>query len=73
MIQLLRPLSRVSEVAGVGVSTHCFHGRGCCIYMGDGVGWDTWIKNVGSGTFWKGPERLGSGIAWIQGWLNEGD
>lgn len=28
-------------------------------------------QDTGSGTLWKGPERLGSGIAWIWGWLNE--
>lgn len=29
-------------------------------------------QDVDSGSLWKVPDRLGSGTAWICGWLNEG-
>lgn len=39
--------------------------------MGEGVGVHL-DQDVGSGSLWKGSDRLGSSIAWILGWLNEG-
>lgn len=72
VVQLPKPQGSFSLFWGAGDADPLSPWEGCCISLADRVAGRYLAQGLGSGSLWKGPDKLGCGTTLLWGCLNEG-